>query len=181
MYTDYGRDKLISDKISDALNTQINKEFYSAYLYLSMGSYFHSIGLYGFMHWMQIQAKEEVDHGMIIFNYLLRQNSKIDFHQINSPEVSFKNHIEAFNFVAGHEKKVTESIKDIIKLAKEEDDQLTKLFLNFYVKEQFEEEVSVGEIVSKLKLFGDSKCSLFALDEQLSRREQKNIEYDFLN
>lgn len=173
MYMDYGRVNLISEKLSKALNVQINKEFYSAYLYLSMVSYFASVGLYGFANWLQIQAKEEVEHGLIIFNYLIEHNSEMEFNQINPPEFSFVGYTETFDYILQHEKMVTVSIYNLVSMASEENDELTKNFLDYFVKEQFEEETQVKEIIARLNLFKDSKCALYSLDSDLGKREYK--------
>jgi ferritin len=162
---------MISERINNVLNTQINKEFYSAYLYLSMGAFFHTGGLHGFANWCEVQAKEEVGHGMIIFNYINEVKGIIELLQINPPEINLKTPLDVFKAVLNHEKHITESINSIALIAEEENDTITRQFIDVFVAEQREEEDSVNAILDKLKLFGDSKSVLFEMDRELAKRE----------
>ena len=113
---------MISEKVENILNSQINKEFYSAYLYLAMSAYFDEIGLYGFSNWTKIQAKEEVEHGMIIFDYIIERDGKVKLEQINSPERNFENPLRVFEKILEHEIYVTESINCVASLSEDECD-----------------------------------------------------------
>ena len=111
---------MISEKVENILNSQINKEFYSAYLYLAMSAYFDEIGLYGFSNWTKIQAKEEVEHGMIIFDYIIERDGKVKLEQINSPERNFENPLQVFEKILEHEIYVTKSINCVVSLSGDE-------------------------------------------------------------
>lgn len=168
---------MINEKVKRILNEQINKEFYSAYLYLAMSAYFDEMGLYGFANWTKVQAKEEVDHGMIIFDYLINRDSKIQLQQIDVPDVNFYSPLQVFEKVLEHEKTVTQAIDEIARMTLEECDLTTKNFINWYIKEQVEEEKNASDIITKLKLFGDEKASLYLLDSELAKREY--IKHDY--
>ena len=98
---------MISENIKNILNEQINKEFYSAYLYLAMSAFFDNMGLYGFANWTNVQAREEVDHGMIIFDYMIDRNTPVQLKQIDIPDNDFQNPLQVFEKVLEHEKYVT--------------------------------------------------------------------------
>ena len=104
IYTDYGRENVISDKVQSILNEQINKEFYSAYLYLAISAYFDEIGLKGFSHWARIQAREEVDHGMILFDYIIERQGSVNLTAVTAPEASYGSALEVFELIYSHEK-----------------------------------------------------------------------------
>ena len=168
---------MFNDKVKEVLNEQINKEFYSAYLYLSMSAFFDEIGLSGFANWTRVQAQEEVDHGMIIFDYINAQDSKVILKQIDTPEVEFESPLQVFEKVLEHEKLVTSSIDCIAYMSLEECDLATKNFINWYIQEQVEEEKIASDVITKLKLFGDEKASLYLIDQELSKREYKKHSY----
>ena len=108
IYTDYGRVTMISEKVQNVLNSQINKEFYSAYLYLAMSAFFDEIGLFGFSNWTKVQAREEIDHGMILFDYVIERDGSVNLDKIDAPDRSFENPIQVFDKILEHEKSVTE-------------------------------------------------------------------------
>ncbi len=162
---------MLSERIENILNEQINKEFYSAYLYLAMSGFFDEAGLHGMAHWTKVQAREEVDHGMIIFDHIIERNGEVKLAQINAPDLKFSSPLEAFTAVYEHEKTVTASIDAIASKTENDCDFATRNFINWYVKEQIEEEAQTFEIVSKLKNFADSKCALYHIDSELGKRE----------
>lgn len=162
---------MISNTINEILNEQINKEFYSGYLYLSMSAHLKELGLFGFASWMRHQAKEEVEHGLKIFDYLINSNSFVTLKQIKTPEFQFEGLVQIFNIVYEHEKCITNSIMEVAKKAEEECDRLTLNFLDWFIAEQIEEEEMVKNIIKKLELFGEDNASLFLLDKELSARE----------
>lgn len=165
---------MISDKIRDILNEQINKEFYSAYLYLSMSAYFSEIGLYGFSNWCKIQSKEEIDHGMILFEYVLGRNSQVHLTQITTPNFEMSNPLTIFEQIYTHERSITTAIDCVASMTEGECDLATRNFIDWYLKEQIEEEAAVSKIIAKLKAFGEDKSSLYLIDKELSNREYQS-------
>ena len=168
---------MISDKVKNILNEQINKEFYSAYLYLAMSAYFDDMGLYGFANWTKVQAREEVDHGMIIFDYIVDRDKTVELKQIDVPDTDFKSPLQVFEKILEHERYVTSLIDSIANLSMDECDLATRNFINWYLKEQVEEEKNASDIITKLKLFGEEKASLYLLNEELAKREYHKHEY----
>ena len=162
---------MISDKVRDILNEQINKEFYSAYLYLSMSAYFSEIGLYGFSHWAKVQSKEEIEHGMILFEYILGRKSQVHFAQISTPKFEMNSPLEVFEQIYNHERSITEAIDCVAHMTEGECDLATRNFIDWYLEEQIEEEDVVSRIISKLKTFGGEKSALYLIDRELATRE----------
>lgn len=162
---------MINKKVEDILNAQINKEFYSAYLYLAMSAYFDEIGLKGFSHWTKVQAREEVDHGMIIFDYIIARNGNVDLKQIDIPDTDFHEPFQVLEKIYEHEKTVTSSIDCVASMSEDECDLATRTFIDWYISEQVEEEASVYEIIKKMKMFGGDKSVLYHLDKELANRE----------
>ena len=168
---------MINDKVKEILNEQINKEFYSAYLYLSMGAYLSDLGMYGISKWMEIQAKEEIDHGMILFDYILKRKAKVELRALQSPEVEFSGVEDIFEKAYEHEKTISASINRIASLTENECDLATRNFIDWYLKEQIEEEDNILRIISKIKAFCSDKASLYLLDDELGRREYEQSLY----
>ena len=169
---------MINDRVKEILNEQINKEFYSAYLYLSMGAYLSDMGMYGISKWMEIQAREEIDHGMILFDYILKRKAKVELRALNAPEISFSGAQDIFEKAYEHEKTISESINRIASLTENECDLATRNFIDWYLKEQIEEEDNILRILSKLKAFGADKASLYLLDKDLGNREYRQSTYE---
>lgn len=161
---------MLSEKMQEALNTQINKEIYSAYLYLSMAAYCESINLKGLSNWMTIQVQEELSHAQKFFNYLPERGGKVNLQPIDGPETEWDSPLAVFKHVYEHEQMVTGLINGLVKLAREEEDYATESFLKWFVDEQVEEESSASEVVEKLKLAGDRGSGLFMLDRELGTR-----------
>lgn len=168
---------MINDKVLGILNSQINKEFYSAYLYLSMSAYFDEIGLYGFSNWMKVQAKEEMDHGMILFDYIVERDGVVKLSLIDAPDSDFKCPLQVFEKAYEHEKFVTSSINEVAHLSEDECDLATRHFINWYISEQVEEEANVLDVIKKLKLFGDECTSLYHLDKEMGERAYTQHSY----
>lgn len=162
---------MISEKIKDVLNEQINKEFYSAYLYLSMSAYFAEIGLYGFSNWTKIQSKEEIDHGMILFEYIINRNSQVRLAQLETPVFEMTGPVKVFEQIYNHERSITSAIDCVANMTESECDLATRNFIDWYLKEQIEEEAQVSRIISKLKAFGEEKSALYLIDRELGARE----------
>jgi len=162
---------VVSEKINEIINEQINKEFYSGYLYLSMSANLHELGLFGFSSWLKIQAKEEVEHGLKLLDYLLERNSYVTLKQIRTPEFEFKGVKSVFETLYEHEKCITASIMNIAKLAEEECDRTTLNFIEWFIEEQVEEEQNVKNIIKRLDIFGEEAASLYLLDRELGERQ----------
>ena len=171
---------MINSKVEEILNAQINKEFYSAYLYLAMSGHFDSIGLKGFANWTKVQAREEMDHGLIIFDYIIARNGKVNLHPIEAPVNSFGDTLEIFEMILAHEKSVTESIESVANLSEDECDRATRLFIDWYIGEQVEEEAQVIEVIKKIKMFGTECSILYHLDKEIMAREYKSHNYSGL-
>ncbi len=166
---------MLKKEMKDALEKQINEEFFSAYLYLSMSIYFDSLGLKGFANWMMVQYKEETDHGMKIFNYLKSQGADIKLFSIKEPVHEWNSPLHAFEETLKHEQHITECINNLVDLAEQLKDRATYNFLQWYIDEQVEEEENDREIIDKLKLIEDSKNGLFMLDKDLGQRIYKPL------
>ena len=161
---------MISNTINEILNEQINKEFYSGYLYLSMSAHLKELGLCGFASWLKHQAKEEVEHGLKIFDYLISCDSFVTLKQIKTPDFEFDGILSVFNKILEHEKCITHSILAVAQKAEEECDRMTLNFVDWFITEQVEEEKNVKNIIKRLEMFGDNKVALFLMDKELSER-----------
>ena len=161
---------MISNSINDVLNEQINKEFYSGYLYLSMSAHLKELGLNGFAKWTKLQAKEEVEHGLKIFDYLINCNSFVTLKQIKTPEFEFHGVLSIFNHIYAHEQCITRSIMEIAQKADEECDRTTLNFVDWFIAEQIEEEDAVKNIIKRLELFGEDQVALYLMDKELGER-----------
>jgi ferritin len=161
----------ISDKMEKALNRQMNRELYSAYLYLGISSYFESINLKGFASWMRVQVQEEMIHAMKFYSYILQKGGKAVMQDIEAPPSDWKSPLDAFERSLEHEIVVTNLINDLVNLAIPEKDHPTNTFLQWFVNEQVEEEASFDEVLQKLKLLGkDTGSGLFMVDSELATR-----------
>lgn len=161
---------MITKKMQDALNTQINKEIYSAYLYLSMAAYASSMGLGGFASWFNVQVKEELMHADKFYNYLIQQDGRVILEAVDKPPIDFSSGLDLFNKTLEHEQKVTKRINDLAEVAKDEKDNATATFLQWFITEQVEEEASANDILQKLKLVGKDGNGLLMIDSQLATR-----------
>ncbi|MFC1505426.1 ferritin [Thermodesulfobacteriota bacterium] len=162
---------MLPDKIQKALNDQLNAELYSAYMYLSMNAYFHSIGLEGFANWMSQQAHEETLHALKFYDFINQRGSRVLLAQVDAPPVQWDSPLAVFEATLRHEQKVTALINDLVELAQAERDHATNIFLQWFVSEQVEEEESVGSVLDQLKLLGDNKSGLFLIDRELAQRQ----------
>lgn len=160
----------MKDKIEKAINSQINAELYSSYLYLSMSSYFSSINFDGFASWMQVQAQEELMHAMKLYNYIVERGGRVILTAIEAPLGEWDSPLAVFEHVYAHEQKVTGLINDLVDLAIAENDHATTTFLQWFVTEQVEEESSADQIVQKLILVKDQGSGLLMLDQELGKR-----------
>lgn len=161
---------MINKELVLLLNNQINMEWYSAYFYLDIYSYYTDKNLDGFGNWFNVQAQEERDHAMLFMKYLLNNNEKATLQAIQAPNFVFKDFREPAKAAFEHEKKVTASIHNIYALAYEQKDYRTMQFLDWFVKEQGEEEKNTEDIVKKYDLFANDAKGLYMLDTQLATR-----------
>ena len=157
-------------RVHELLNEQINKEFYSAYLYLEFSNYFNDCGLDGFANWYMIQAQEERDHAMLFYQYLQNENEKVTLLAIDKPEKKITCHMDVLRAGLEHEKYVTSLINDIYEAAHNVKDFRTMQFLDWFVKEQGEEEKNANDMITKLDLFGSDPKSLYMLNQELMAR-----------
>ena len=161
---------MIGKKMLDAINAQINAEFYSSYLYMSMSSYFSSIGMPGAANWMRIQALEEMTHAEKFCNYIDERGGRVILTAIEGPETEWSNPLAAFDAVLAHEQKVTSLINNLMDVAISEKDHAATLFLQWFVGEQVEEEASAQAVIDQLKLAGESKGGMLMIDRELGQR-----------
>jgi ferritin len=160
----------IDEKMQNALNKQVNHEFYAAYLYLSAAVYLESENLKGLAGWMKGHAKEELEHGYKIVDYVQSRAGKVTLTAIEAPKTEWKSAVEAVSDAYEHELKVTKKmIEDLVDLSKAENDKASEAFLQWFVTEQVEEEEITLELLEKLKFVGDNNAALLALDASLSK------------
>ncbi len=161
---------MISEKLEKAFNDQINKELYSEYLYLSMQAYFERLNLKGFVNWMNVQIQEEHAHAMGMFNYVHERGGKVELEAIDKPQVDWNSPLHVFEEVLKHEEFVTSRINALMDVAEEVKDRAALSFLDWYLKEQVEEESNVGGVLATLKLIKDDAKALLMLDKELAAR-----------
>jgi ferritin len=161
---------MISNSMQETINEQINKEFYSAYLYLSMAAYFETKNLPGFAKWMRIQAGEEQEHGMKLFEHLVDRGSKVELKPIAGPETDWKTNLDVFKQTQAHEAEVTASINGLYELALKEKDYPAQVLLQWFITEQVEEEKNAADIVQQLELIDAKGTAVLMLDHQLGKR-----------
>ncbi len=161
---------MLDKKVKELINQQINKEFYSAYLYLDFSNYFEAKGLDGFANWYKVQAQEERDHAMLFYQYLHNNNESVTLEAIAKPDVVLDSDMTVLKAGLKHELYVTSLINDIYAAAYEVKDFRTMQFLDWFVKEQGEEETNANDLISKMELFGSDPKSLYMLNGELATR-----------
>ncbi len=159
-----------SQRMLDALNSQIQKEFFSEYFYIAMEAYFADNDLDGFANFFNVQAREERDHAYKFFYFMGRAGGRVVLEALEQPKNDFESPLQVFELALEHEKFITKSIYELVDIALEEKDHTTSSFLNWFVDEQAEEEESMSKIVKKLKLLKDNPAGLFMLDQELGQR-----------
>ena len=162
---------MITKNMETAINEQINKEFSSSYLYLSMAAWFDSTGLKGAAAWMHAQAEEEKVHAMKFYHFIEERRAKVELTAIEGPKTSWNSPLHAFEDAFAHEEYISGRINKLMTLAREVRDYATEELLHWFVKEQVEEEASVDEVVQKLKMLGDARNGLLMLDKELGKRD----------
>ncbi len=161
---------MLDKKVVELLNQQINKEFYSAYLYLDFSSFYKDKGLDGFANWYQVQAQEERDHAMLFYQYLHNNSVRPVLEAVDKPSVPMENLKDPLEAGLRHEEYVTGLIHNIYAAAQEVRDFRTTQFLDWFVKEQGEEETNANDLITKMELFGSDPKSLYMLDNELKAR-----------
>jgi ferritin len=161
---------MLSEKMQDAINKQINAELFSAYLYLSMSAWLADNGMPGGANWMKVQAMEEFTHADKFFNYVLERGGKIELEAIEAPQTSWDSPKDVYNGVLEHERKVTALINNLMDTAAEQRDHAAKIFLQWFIEEQVEEEASAQEIIDKVKLTASNPGAMFMVDKELGSR-----------
>ena len=157
-------------RVHELLNDQLNKELYSAYLYLDFSNYFKRVGLDGFANWYMIQAQEERDHAMLFYQYLQNEGQVVTLKAIDKPDREINTHMDALLAGLEHEKYVTSLIHDIYSAAYDVRDFRAMQFLDWFVKEQGEEETNANDMITKMELFGSDPKSLYMLNQELAAR-----------
>ena len=157
-------------KVAELLNDQINKELYSAYLYLDMANFYSDKGLDGFANWYEIQAKEEQDHAMLIYQYLHNNNEKVTLEAVAKPDKTYSGLIDPLRAGLAHEQYVTSLINTIYEAAQVVKDFRTTQFLDWFIKEQGEEEKNSMDQITKMELYGEDARSLYMLNSELASR-----------
>lgn len=156
-------------KFVEAINTQLNFEIESAHVYLAMQNYFAANSLSGFKHWFQIQFREELEHAQKFMDYLNDRGEKVEIRGFENPRNEFDSILEILEVSLNHEKEVTKRINNLMKMAIEINDYASISFLQWYVKEQVEEEANFSELIDKVKMIGDK--GIYMLDRELGSRE----------
>ncbi len=161
---------MLSKKMANALNGQINKEMYSAYLYMAMSAYSDFKGLKGFSNWFYVQYQEEMEHAMRLYYYIQEQGGQVELKAIEKPPKEFGSPMDMFEATLKHERFITKSINELVDLAIAEKDHATQIMLQWFVTEQIEEESNDNEIIDKLKLAGKEGNGLFMIDKEMGAR-----------
>lgn len=161
---------MMNAKVRELLNQQINKEFYSAYLYLDFSNYYERVGLDGFANWYRVQAQEERDHAMLFYQYLQNNDQIVELEAIGKPDKVFTDNMGPLKAALEHEEYVTSLINDIYAAAYDVRDFRTMQFLDWFVKEQGEEETNANDLITKMELFGSDPKSLYMLNSELKAR-----------
>ncbi|MBE5710263.1 ferritin [Oscillibacter sp.] len=161
---------MLNEKVSQLLNDQVNKEFYSAYLYLQFSNFYVEQGLAGFANWYKVQAQEERDHAMLMLQYLQNNDVPVTLEAVAKPDAELKANMEPLKAGLAHEQYVTSLIHAIYEAAYEARDFRTMQFLDWFVKEQGEEETNATDLIKKMELFGSDPKGLYMLDQELAAR-----------
>lgn len=157
-------------ELTDAMSAQINKEYYSAFLYLAMSNWFNLKGLRGAANWTYVQYLEELAHAQNLFHYMQYRSENVAFKQIDDPSGNWDSALDVFRHVLKHEQFVTDSINNLATVALKVNDHAAYIFLQWYVSEQVEEEANANDIIARLELAGDNTNALLMIDDQLGAR-----------
>ena len=160
----------MNQKVASLINEQINKELFSAYLYIDIANFFANAGLSGFENWFFVQAQEERDHAMLFRTYMLNNDEVITLTAVDGPGKTYENYMSPLKLTLEHEQFVTASINNIYAVAYEEKDFRAMQFLDWFIKEQGEEEKNATDLIRKFELFGSDSKGLYLLDQELGAR-----------
>lgn len=161
---------MLNEKVTKLLVEQVNKEFFSAYLYLAFANFYEDEGLDGFSNWYRIQAMEERDHAIMFMDYIHDNGESVPLEAIAKPDAKLESLIDPLKEAYDHERYVTASINNIYDAAYEDKDYRTMQFLDWFVEEQGEEEKTAADLVKKFEMFGDDSKNLYSLNEELKAR-----------
>lgn len=161
---------MVSKELENAINKQINAEFWSAYLYLSMSTWFDHKGLPGFANWFKVQFQEEQDHALKFMNYLISKGNKVELKPIEKVDTSWDSVLKAFEDTLEHERVVTSLINNLVSISRKENDYSTENMLQWFVNEQVEEEETAQAMIDSLKLIGDNGFGVYTMDKELAQR-----------
>ena len=162
---------MLNEKVKKLLNEQVNKEMYSAYLYLDFSGFMGGKGLPGFAAWYKKQAEEEMEHAFKIYDYIHANNEAVELMQIDKPGVKLTDELQVLKEGLKHEQYVTSLIHNIYKVAMEESDYRTMQFMEWFIKEQCEEEENAQELIDKFEKYGECTGSLYEIDKALGKRD----------
>lgn len=162
---------MVAKKVASLLQRQVNREFYSSYLYLEFANFYADRGLKGFESWYRVQAKEELDHAMMFVDYMHNNGISVELETIEKPDADLAENIDGVRMALEHERFVTESINEIYVAAKEENDFRTCQFLDWFIAEQGEEEDNAMELLTQIEMFGKDPKSLYLLDKDTGNRK----------
>lgn len=166
---------MVSKELETAINKQINAEFWSAYLYLSMSAHFAHEGLPGFANWFKVQFQEEQDHAVKFMNYLISKGNKVELTPIEKVDISWDSLLKAFQDTLNHERVVTSLINNLVSIARKENDYATENMLQWFVNEQVEEEETAQAMIDSLKLIGSNGFGIYTMDKELGQRSYTPI------
>ena len=162
---------MISPKIQDALNDQVNAEYFSAFTYLSLTAYFESLDFKGFSHWMRLQYSEELTHAEKVFDFVNERDGRVRLAPVEAPRFEWASPLEGFESALDNERSLSARINDLVALALDEKDFATHTFLQWFITEQVEEEALVNDIVQDLRRIGDNSNGLYLMDRDLGLRQ----------
>lgn len=165
---------MLSDRMQEILNKQINREFFSAYSYLALTAYFEDINLKGFAHWMRTQYEEELVHANKAFVFVNNRDGRVTLAALEAPIATWKSPVEAFAFALETERANSKQIYEVVEIAMEERDHATHTFMQWFVNEQIEEESLVNDMLQRLQLVGDNNTGLFLIDHELGLRKPQD-------
>lgn len=161
---------MLSEKLTKQINHQINEEMFSAYLYLSMSTFFENKGLSGFANWMRVQYQEEMFHATKFMNYLYDRGAKVKLEAIEKPENTWSSIQAIFEATLKHEQHITSKINELMSMARDENDFASQAFLQWYVEEQVEEESTADDLLNKIQIVGEKGQGLYMMDKDLATR-----------
>lgn len=160
----------MNQMVASLINEQINKELFSAYLYIDIANFYANAGLSGFENWFFVQAQEERDHAMLFRTYMLNNDEEITLTAVDAPGKTYEDYMAPLKLTLEHEKFVTASINNIYAVAYQEKDFRAMQFLDWFIKEQGEEEKNAADLIRKYELFGSDSKGLYLLDQELGAR-----------